>query len=161
LTLSPATVQIQEEICLQGKTLEDTAAGSVHREEVERLIAKHKTDVAGLKAEIETMKDINQAARRELEEERAKLLQGLARWEKERVELKNGLDEERKSRERLQAEAAKEKENLEQWHKDQECKWTSQLDAQGQERNEAFQKLQAELDQEQEARKNEEQAQER
>ena len=46
LTLEPVTVQIQEEIRIQSKTLEDPAAGSMHCEEAERLIAKQEEDVA-------------------------------------------------------------------------------------------------------------------
>ncbi|CAA7267406.1 unnamed protein product [Cyclocybe aegerita] len=105
--LPPAVAQIQTEIREEGKTLEDTSAGSVHREEVERIIANHKKEVGDLKAEMDALKEGNTAARRELEQERAKLQADLARWEKERSELQQGLDEEKKSREKLEAEAAK------------------------------------------------------
>ena len=83
LTLAPAVVQIQEEIRVRGKTLEDTEAGSVHREEVERIISKHKKEVSELKAEMNVIKESNVAARAELEEERKKLQEQLQRWEQE------------------------------------------------------------------------------
>ena len=41
-TLTPTILQIQQEIRAGGKRLEDTAAGSVHRTELERMIAKHR-----------------------------------------------------------------------------------------------------------------------
>ncbi|KAJ7922201.1 P-loop containing nucleoside triphosphate hydrolase protein, partial [Mycena leptocephala] len=51
-TLLPTNVLIQEEIRVEGKSLEDTAVGSVHREEVERIIAQHTKEMGDLKAEM-------------------------------------------------------------------------------------------------------------
>ncbi|KAJ7780606.1 lipoxygenase [Mycena maculata] len=106
--LIPTNVQIQEEICLDGKSLEDTAAGSVRREEVEQIMARHEKEVTGIRAEMETIKRSNEKARRELEEERDKLQQELVRWQSEISVLKKGLDDEKKWREQLQAEVVKE-----------------------------------------------------
>jgi len=102
LTLTPTNIHIQREIREEGKSLEDTAAGSVHREEVEHIIAKHKKDIADLKAEMEKMKGINKSLRRELEEERENLQRNLVRWEIERSALKRGLREARDSRKQVQ-----------------------------------------------------------
>ncbi|CAA7267408.1 unnamed protein product [Cyclocybe aegerita] len=104
--LVPAIAQIQTEIRIEGKMLEDTSAGSVLREEVERIIAKHRKEVAELKAEIETIREGERAMRGELEEERVKLQQALVRWENERSELKKGLAEAKKSRERLEEQTS-------------------------------------------------------
>ncbi|KAJ3508731.1 hypothetical protein NLJ89_g5594 [Agrocybe chaxingu] len=120
LPLPPAVAQIQTEIREEGKTLEDTSAGSVHREEVDRIIANHKKEVADLKAEMDSLKESNTAARRELEQERAKLQADLARWENERSELQKGLGEEKKSREKLEVEAAKIQAQLNQQMKGRE-----------------------------------------
>ncbi|KAJ6536247.1 P-loop containing nucleoside triphosphate hydrolase protein, partial [Mycena capillaripes] len=51
-TLVPTNVGIVNEIRIEGKKLEDTAAGSVRREEVDQLIAKHKEVVAELQAQM-------------------------------------------------------------------------------------------------------------
>ncbi|KAJ3924517.1 MAG: hypothetical protein NXY57DRAFT_875764, partial [Lentinula lateritia] len=52
LTLSPTDVQIQEEIRVDGKGLEETAAGLVHREEVELVLEKHRQEIMSLGKEI-------------------------------------------------------------------------------------------------------------
>ncbi|KAJ6536248.1 hypothetical protein B0H19DRAFT_897375, partial [Mycena capillaripes] len=54
-SLVPENPQITEEIRVQGKTLENTAAGSVLREEVEGRIAKHNQEMADLQAEMATL----------------------------------------------------------------------------------------------------------
>ncbi|KAJ3781767.1 hypothetical protein GGU10DRAFT_365662 [Lentinula aff. detonsa] len=82
LTLTPTDVQIQEEIRIGGKGLEDTAAGSIHREEVERVLAKHKQEIASLGKEIDTIKHDNESLRRDL--------------------LKKGLEDSLKSRGQLE-----------------------------------------------------------
>ncbi|KAJ3873810.1 lipoxygenase [Lentinula edodes] len=102
LTLSPTDVQIQEEIRVDGKGLEETAAGLVHREEVERVLEKHRQEIASLGKEISSIKQDNETLRRELEEEKEELQQRLARWESEKADLKKGLDDSLKSRERLE-----------------------------------------------------------
>ncbi|THU97593.1 P-loop containing nucleoside triphosphate hydrolase protein [Dendrothele bispora CBS 962.96] len=122
LPMPPTNVQLQKEIREEGKSLEDTAAGSVHREEVERLIAKHKKEVEDLKAEMRDIARSNEEARRELKEEKAKLKLELQRWEKERSELQKGLDEEKSYRKQMEETAAKEKEE-----------WNNRFEAQSKE----------------------------
>lgn len=129
-TLAPSIVRIQEEIRVEGKELEDTEAGSLHREEVEQLIAKHKKEMAELREELDAIKESNIIAKLEMELARAKLQSHLERWENERSELKRGLDEERKARELQVANVAKEMEDLkrgldekEKTHKPQDEKW--------------------------------------
>jgi hypothetical protein len=96
LTLAPTNVRIQEEIRVEGKSLEDTAAGAVHREEVQKLIAKHMEQVAELKAEMGQVREANVALMQELEAERDELQRKLKEWEIEREELKKGLEEGKK-----------------------------------------------------------------
>ena len=62
-TLLPASVWIQEEIRKEGKSLEVSAAGSVHSEEIERMIAKQKEEVASVQEEIKSMQGNNTAER--------------------------------------------------------------------------------------------------
>ncbi|KJA22635.1 hypothetical protein HYPSUDRAFT_644226 [Hypholoma sublateritium FD-334 SS-4] len=121
--LVPVTTQIQIEMGKEGKSLVDTAAGGVQQEEIERVVAKHKKEMADLKAELEAIKQSNTAARRELEEERSKLRQQLARWESEKAELKEGLDKERGARQKLEADIATERENHKKWRQEQELKF--------------------------------------
>ncbi|KAK7444068.1 hypothetical protein VKT23_015466 [Stygiomarasmius scandens] len=128
LPLPPTNVQIQKEIREEGKSLEDTAAGSVHREEVERLIAKHKKEVEDLRSEMKKIERSNEDARRELKEEKAKLQLELKRWEKERLELQQGLDEEKLYRKRLEESSGKEKEE-----------WSKKFEAQSKEQTAALQ----------------------
>ncbi|KJA22639.1 hypothetical protein HYPSUDRAFT_644507 [Hypholoma sublateritium FD-334 SS-4] len=120
--LAPVTAQIQIEMGKEKKSLVDTAAGSVQQQEIERVIAKHKEEITDLKAEMETITQSNIAARRELEEERAKLRQQLARWESEKAALQKGLDAESRARQKLEADAAMERETHEKWRQEQERK---------------------------------------
>ncbi|KAJ4480280.1 lipoxygenase [Lentinula aciculospora] len=101
LMLAPTNLQIQEEIRIENRILEDTSAGLVLREEVERVLEKHRQELASLGKEIDTMKQSNESLKKELEEEREELQQHLARWESEKAELKRGLDNSLKSREQL------------------------------------------------------------
>ena len=91
-TLTPTNVQIQQEIRVEGNRLKDTAAGSVHRKELERMIAKHREEANELKVEMNAVK-WNGGLVRELQEEEARVRRQLAKWEKERSELENGLDD--------------------------------------------------------------------
>ncbi|KAJ4480259.1 lipoxygenase [Lentinula aciculospora] len=104
LTLRPTNLQIQEEIRVGGKALEDTAAGSVHREEIERIMAKYREEVSNLSKEISAMKQDNNVLMRELEEEKSEVQQHLKRWESEKAQLKRGLDNSVKFRERLETQ---------------------------------------------------------
>ncbi|KAF8830854.1 P-loop containing nucleoside triphosphate hydrolase protein [Lentinula edodes] len=112
-TLVPMNVQIQEEIRVEGKTLEETAAGSVHREEIDRMVAKHKKEMEDIKSEIATVKKGNDALRKELEEERAELQKKITRWEDEKMDLKKGLDNESELRKRLEDEIRTQREKFE------------------------------------------------
>jgi len=103
-TLAPTITQIQSSIREEGNSLEDTAPGSVLKEETERIIAKHREEVANLKARIRTISKGNEVMRRKLEEERVNLQQELARWDRERSQLKKGLGEAKESREQLEAQ---------------------------------------------------------
>ena len=151
-TLVPTNVQIQHEIRVEGKSLEDTAAGSVHREEVERIIAKHKEELAEVRAEMANMMAQNAAFRKELEAERARVRQNLARWDKEKSELKNGLVEVRSDRVRLEAEVVTQKKNHEQSCQDQESEWSSHFDSRARAHDVAVRDLQDHLDQENKTR---------
>ena len=97
-TLLPTNVQIQEEIRVKGKTLEETAAGTVHRDGVERLIAKHKEEMASL---IEGIKTAHQADKQSMEDDIKSLQQKLARGEEERIELKNGFEKLKAAQEQM------------------------------------------------------------
>ncbi|KAJ7511407.1 P-loop containing nucleoside triphosphate hydrolase protein, partial [Mycena galericulata] len=50
--LEPKDALIAKEMLDEGKSLEETAAGSVRREEIEQLVAKHKQEVMELTAEM-------------------------------------------------------------------------------------------------------------
>lgn len=110
-TLAPTKVQITKEIREEGKSLEETAAGSVHREEVERLIAKHKKELAGLQAEIIALKSSDSEMRRELSTEKAEMQRDLASWEEEIAKLSRGLEDEKKLGKGLDAEISKDRDN--------------------------------------------------
>ena len=147
-TLVPTNVQIQHEIRVEGKSLEDTAAGSVHREEVERIIAKHEEELAELRVEMEKVMIHNAEFRRELEAERTQARQHLERWEKEKSELKDGLVGVRNDRARLEAEVATERKNHEQLSQESEREWTSRLDSHAKAHDVAVRNMQDQLDQE-------------
>lgn len=105
-TLAPTITQIQRDIREKGNRLEDTAAGSVLREEVEIIIAKYRKEVADLKEQIGMITNSGEVMKRELRHEQAMLQLELARWDRERSELKKGLGEAKKSREWLEAETS-------------------------------------------------------
>ncbi len=109
VALAPVITQIQVEMGVEGRALIDTAAGAVQREEIERVIAKHREEVAGLKAELDAVKAGNTAARRALEEELAGVRRQLGRWQAENAELKAGLQAQSA---RWQAESAALKESV-------------------------------------------------
>ena len=152
LPFPPTTLLIQKEIREEGKSLEDTNAGSVRREEVEQLITKHKKEIADTRAEMEAMKDSNKEAMKELGRERAKLQKELQHWEAERLALKRGLESEKKSREQLEEEAKWEKEKHEKWCQDQERKLFTQLGSQAKVHSTELRSMQAKFDQEQKDR---------
>ena len=139
LNLPPMHVQIQQEIRVEGKSLEDTAAGSVHREEVERIIAKHKEEIRDLRAELGKLKEVDRSLRREIEEERGKLQQELIGWEAERSALRTSLNGAKKSPKQLEMGAVKEKGEREKAHRELESR-SEQFDAQEEAHAAALQK---------------------
>ncbi|KAK2466550.1 hypothetical protein APHAL10511_001412 [Amanita phalloides] len=155
LTLVPTIVQIQQEIRLEGKVLEETAAGSVHREEVEKIIAKHRKHMADLKTELDATQASSTLLRREIEEERAQTQQELARWETERDILKRGLEEAKKTHESLKADVAREREDREKWRQEQKQEWKSQFDGLQKRHEESMQQLQAQVEYEKKERERE------
>ncbi|KAF5345263.1 hypothetical protein D9757_014425 [Collybiopsis confluens] len=131
-TLVPTDVQITKEIRVEGKTLEDTAAGSVHRAEVDALIAKHKAEVAELMNEMKAMRGATDEMKKELAKEKAEMHRSSRAGEscvqeriplseatqemkkalaKEKAEL-NRLEQERVTTEEMKKELAKEKAEL-------------------------------------------------
>ena len=106
LPMPPTITQIQTEIRKEGKSLKETAAGSVHSKEVEEAITYYKKGIADLTAEImATVKESNKTPRQELEAELAELQNSLAERELEQAELKKGLDEGGDLRKRLDTNA--------------------------------------------------------
>ena len=103
-TLAPTITQIQREIRERGSSLGETAAGSVLREEAEIIIANYREEVGDLKAKIEMLTNSSEVMQQGLREEQTKLKQELARWDRERSELKKGLGKAKKSREQLEAQ---------------------------------------------------------
>jgi DNA repair exonuclease SbcCD ATPase subunit len=93
LTLAPRNIQIQKEICVDGKDLEETAAGSVRQEEMAHMISKHTEQIAEVQAEVEAVKQSDKAARQKAEEERDKLQKEVERLQNETAELRKGLDD--------------------------------------------------------------------
>ncbi|KAJ7833205.1 hypothetical protein B0H14DRAFT_3142639 [Mycena olivaceomarginata] len=93
LTLAPRNIQIQKEICVDGKDLEETAAGSVRQEEMARMISKHTEQIAEVQAEVEAVKQSDKAARQKAEEERDRLQKEVERLQNETAELRKGLDD--------------------------------------------------------------------
>ncbi|KAK1225068.1 hypothetical protein PQX77_012000 [Marasmius sp. AFHP31] len=102
--LMPTDMQIQRELCVEKKKLEDTLAGSVRREEVESIIAQHKAEVDSLRKEMDDLRADNEDTRREIEQDRQELINKLARLENERKALQEGLEEERRGRLRREEE---------------------------------------------------------
>ena len=145
--LAPVITQIQTEMGLEGKSLINTAAGSVQHKEIQRIISKHKDEVASLMAEMDAMKESNIAARRQLEEEMAQLQEQLGRRETENAELKQGLqvqvaqwetertaleesrDKETRARQKLEADLVAERANHVQLRREQERLQEEQADS--------------------------------
>lgn len=112
LTLEATNVQIQEEICVDGKSLEDTAAGSVRQKELNQLIqAEYNKEVAGLKAQLARKREGDEEGGRELEMRQALSQKKITQWERELSVLKNGLNDERKVEEMLEQETATDRKN--------------------------------------------------
>lgn len=113
-SIDPVITQLQTEMGNEGKSLVDTAAGAAQQDEINRIVSKNKEEISDLKAELEKVKESNYVARRELEEDRTRLLQELARWQREKAQLQEGLDKGRSARQQLETEIATEKERRQQ-----------------------------------------------
>ena len=119
-TLLPTNVRIQEEIRVEGKPLVETAAGSVHSEEIERMITKHKDEMTALQEEMKTIHANNAAERAAMKEELDRVRKHLKRQEEERLALKKGLDEARECQEQLK-QAVVEQEKLRREDEKKHC----------------------------------------
>jgi len=87
-TFTPKNTRIAEEIRADGKTIEDTEAGSVRREELDHLIVQRNKDVAKLNAEKANIPKGDKAMRKEVEEDIEDLQQQLDRAQTELAELR-------------------------------------------------------------------------
>ncbi|KAF5372396.1 hypothetical protein D9757_011613 [Collybiopsis confluens] len=140
-TLVPTDVQITKEIRVDGKTLEDTAAGSVHRAEVDALIAKHKAEVEELMNEMKDMKGANEEMRKELAKEKEEMRMKLDRLEQERVALSDGLAGEQKARQALEDKLQQDKEERIQQDKD----WSKRYNDQSEKHTDALKRMEKEF----------------
>ncbi|KAK2462336.1 hypothetical protein APHAL10511_005642 [Amanita phalloides] len=123
LTLDPTNVQIQEEIRIEGKTFQETAAGSVRREEVDWIFAEHNKEVAELRNELEVIqKRGDDALRQRLEEEQAKMQTEFKRREDEKAGLVKARDEAIEAQKRMETEHGR--------CQDQQREWESKFDNQ-------------------------------
>ena len=86
IPLPPKAVRIQKEIREEGKSLHETDAGSVLREEVDRIIAKHKAEMDAIRAEMQAAKGNDVEA---LRKDRDELQRELKRWEEEKSRIQD------------------------------------------------------------------------
>lgn len=119
LTFTPRDPRIVEEIQKEEKSLEETEAGPVRREEIDHFTTQHKQELEFVQAEMATVHAHNAAMRQELQEERERLQRELARWEAERSELKEGLG-------RLAEEAEVARREHAEWRGEQERRMEAQ-----------------------------------
>ena len=86
--LLPTNVQIQEEIRLQGKSLQETAAGSVRGPELERLKTEHQKEIENLEY---NLKKEAEESNKGLQDEVETLRQQLEQREREMLALRQDL----------------------------------------------------------------------
>jgi len=86
--LPPTNVQIQEEIRLKGKSLQETAAGSVLAAELEQLKVQHQEEIKNLE---HALKKEAEESGKMIQYEMETLLQQFTRREREMLELRQGL----------------------------------------------------------------------
>ncbi|KAF8133158.1 P-loop containing nucleoside triphosphate hydrolase protein [Mycena galopus ATCC 62051] len=87
----PIPLQIQLEMS-DGKTLEETAAGSELAAELKKLMDKHSSEIKNLEEEIaEAIAAKDEALKKELEAERMKMQKQMKNWQNQRKELADGL----------------------------------------------------------------------
>ncbi|KAF8153686.1 P-loop containing nucleoside triphosphate hydrolase protein, partial [Mycena galopus ATCC 62051] len=95
LQKEPIVLQIQLEMH-DGKTLEETAVGSELAAEMEKLMDGHSSEMKNLKAGMaKAIATKDEASKKELEAERTKMQQQMAKWEKQKKALADGLAAER------------------------------------------------------------------
>ena len=99
--LLPTNVQIQEEIRLQGKSLQETAASSIHGAELERLKVEHQKQIENLE---HALKKEAEASNKLLQDEVVNLRQQLAQRDREVLQLGQGLKTTTNERDMLQRE---------------------------------------------------------
>ncbi|KAJ7785227.1 P-loop containing nucleoside triphosphate hydrolase protein [Mycena maculata] len=87
-TLNPTNVRIQEEIRVDGKSFEETAAGSVRQEQLNAILEAHRKELAEIREE---MKRSAEAEKKMLQEELAELRKHVAQTEKEFSQLRQGI----------------------------------------------------------------------
>jgi len=131
IPLPPTNVKIQDEIRLQGKTLEETTAGSVQSKEVEALVAKHKKELQEIRDEMKEAQKKGDQALKELRDERDNLEKQLAGLQEQQSELKKGLEEETESRKKLESDITEEKTKNQRYEQSVERNWAQQLEWQG------------------------------
>jgi len=114
-TLPATDVLIQKEVCVEGKTLEFTTAGSVHSDEIMRLIARHKKEMDDLLEEMGTIDHGNDAEKAELQKVLDRVKEQLKKQEAERLALKAGLDRARMDRENMKWQFDAQKKLFDRW----------------------------------------------
>jgi len=87
-TFTPRNTRIAEEIRADGKTVENTEAGSVRREELDHLIVQRNKDMAKLNEEKTNIPKGDKAMRKEVEEDIENLQHQLDRAQTELAELR-------------------------------------------------------------------------
>ena len=101
----PIPLQIQVEM-RNGKTLEETAAGSELAAEMKKLMDKHSSEMKNLKEEMaEAIAAKDEALKKELEAERTKMQQEMKKWEEQKKALADGLTAAREEAKKRQEEA--------------------------------------------------------
>lgn len=96
LDKDPIPLQIQVELA-NGKALNETAAGSELNAQMNALIEKHKAEIQEMRKEMrKAIAEKDESWKQELEQEREKRQELLAKWNSEKQRLEEGLDSVRK-----------------------------------------------------------------
>lgn len=105
LKKSPVALQIQLEM-RDGKTLEETAAGSELAAELKKLVDKHSKEMKDLKEEMAVaIAEKDEALKKELEAERIKMQKEIAKWEEQKQALADDITAAREEAKKKQEEA--------------------------------------------------------
>lgn len=101
----PIALQIQIEM-RDGKTLEETAAGSELAAELKKLMDKHSREMKDLKEEMAVaISEKDEALKKELEAERSKMQKEIAKWEEQKKVLADDITAAREEAKKKQEEA--------------------------------------------------------